>query len=207
MAKLPPLYFSREQFADYWTSLLSRIRQDDECEQVYTGIVQHPIIALQQQNQQQITDYHITLVAEAVLNADPIAPADRLLASIQVAAAATGARDPAARADEDRPMHTRDEEQNGDESQAEAVEKEHPDVAVEPGVLLVVAPLAAHVGPAVGRRVLCEVVRPQRVGHPEQPLRRELAREDEAVAIAGEAISRQLDEHGDREDGGGVTTR
>ena len=126
-------------------------------------------------------------------------------ASFSLAGAAL--RDPAARADEDRPMHPRDEEQHGDEPKAEAVQEEDPHVAVEPGVLLVVAPLAAHVFPAVGRRVLREVVRPQRVGHPEQPLRRELAREDEAVAIAGEAISRQLDEHGDREDGGGVTTR
>ena len=75
-------------------------------------------------------------------------------ASFSLAAAAAGAREPAARADEDRPMHPRDEEQHGDESKAEAVQEEDPHVAVEPGVLLVFAPLAAHVFPAVGRRVL-----------------------------------------------------
>ena len=92
--KLPPLYFSREQFADYWTSLLSRICQDDDCEKVYTGLMPHPIIALQARNQQQILRYNLELIAEAVLSVNPIEPADRLLASVQVAATAAGVTPP-----------------------------------------------------------------------------------------------------------------
>lgn len=92
--KLPPLYFSREQFADYWTSLLSRIRQDDDCEKIYTGLMPHPIVALQTRNQQQIINYNLELIAEAVLAINPIEPADRLLASVQVAAAASNVNPP-----------------------------------------------------------------------------------------------------------------
>ena len=93
-AKLPPLYFSREQFADYWTSLLSRIRQDDDCEKVYTGLMPHPVIALQTINQQQILNYNVNLVSEEILTVNPIEPADRLLASVQVAAAANNITPP-----------------------------------------------------------------------------------------------------------------
>ena len=84
--KLPPLCFSREQFADYWTTLISRVRQDDECDKVFTGVTQHPLIELQQKNQQQILAYNLTLVSEAVLAVDPMWPADYLIASIKVAA-------------------------------------------------------------------------------------------------------------------------
>ena len=87
-AKLPPLYFSREQFAYYWTSLISRIRQDDHCDKVYTGLMPHPLISLQQKSQQQIIDYQLTLLPEALLQQNPIEPADRLIASIIVAATA-----------------------------------------------------------------------------------------------------------------------
>ena len=34
--KLPPLWYSGEQFADYWTALASRVRQHDECDQLFT---------------------------------------------------------------------------------------------------------------------------------------------------------------------------
>ena len=78
-AKLPPLWFSREQFADYWTSLLSRIRQDDDCEKIYTGLMSHPIVTLQKSNQQQILNYGIQLIPEALLDINPIEPADRFL--------------------------------------------------------------------------------------------------------------------------------
>ena len=84
--KLPPLQFSRELFADYWTAVVSRVRQDDECDQVYSGIFPHPLISLQQSNQQQILSYNCVLVPEEVLKADPIQPADFLIAAIIVAA-------------------------------------------------------------------------------------------------------------------------
>ena len=67
VTKLPPLQFSRELFADCWTAVVSRFRQDDECDKVYSGLMRHPLIALQQQNQQQILNYHCNLVPEEVL--------------------------------------------------------------------------------------------------------------------------------------------
>ena len=85
--KLPALYFSREMFSDYWTALISRVRQDDTCDQVYIGILPHPLVQLQKDNQAQILDYECQLVAEAVLEQNPIEPADKLLAAIRFAAA------------------------------------------------------------------------------------------------------------------------
>ena len=84
--KTPPLWYSGEQFADYWTALTARVRQDDECDQLFTGTMLHPLIELQKQNQQQILDYNLTLVSEEKLKAYPIQPADFLIAAIKVAA-------------------------------------------------------------------------------------------------------------------------
>ena len=86
ITKLPPLQFSRELFADYWTAVISRVRQDDECDKIYSGVMKHPLIALQQKNQQQILAYHCTLVPEEVLRDNPIQPAEFLVAAIVIAA-------------------------------------------------------------------------------------------------------------------------
>ena len=86
--KAPPLWFSREMFADYWTALESRVRQDDDCDRVYTGTMQHPLIDLQQRNREQIRSYNCELVSDALLLADPIRPTEMLIASIIVAAVA-----------------------------------------------------------------------------------------------------------------------
>ena len=86
--KTPPLWFSREMFADYWTALESRVRQDDDCDQVYTGTMRHPLIDLQRHNRDQIRQYNCELITDAVLTADPIRPTEMLIASIIVAAVA-----------------------------------------------------------------------------------------------------------------------
>ena len=75
-------------FADYWTALESRVRQDDDCDRVYTGLMQHPLIDLQQRNRDQIRAYNCELVTDAMLIADPIRPTEMLIASIIVAAVA-----------------------------------------------------------------------------------------------------------------------
>ena len=85
--KLPPLWFSSEQFADYWTALISRVRQNDDCDSLFTGKMLHPLIALQKENQQQILTYSLTLVAEEKLKIDPIQPTEFLIAAILTAAA------------------------------------------------------------------------------------------------------------------------
>ena len=85
--KVSPLSFSRQQFADYWTALISRVRQDDDCDQVFSGSMPHPMVLFQKQNHQQILDYGLTLIAEAVLAVNPIQPAELLLQEIKHAAA------------------------------------------------------------------------------------------------------------------------
>ena len=88
-----PLTFSREHFADYYTALVSRIRATDECDGVFTGYIPHPLIELQSENQQEILDYGISLVAPALLTHRPFEPADELVYSIEQAAARAN-RDP-----------------------------------------------------------------------------------------------------------------
>ena len=61
------LTFTREFYADYHTALLSNIRTDDACNDVYTGAQPHPLVELQLLNQNQILVYKINLVPEAVL--------------------------------------------------------------------------------------------------------------------------------------------
>ena len=75
--KTPPLWYSNEQFADYWTALTSRVRQHEECDQLFTGTMKHPLIDLQSQNQKQILDYRLTLVSEEKLKLDPFQPTTR----------------------------------------------------------------------------------------------------------------------------------
>ena len=84
--KHQPLWFSRELFTDYWTALISRVRQDETCDRVFSGKMPHPLIKLQKLNQQQILGYECTLVAEAVLLHNPIEPAEQLIIEISDAA-------------------------------------------------------------------------------------------------------------------------
>ena len=85
--KPQPLWFTRELFTDYWTALISRVRQDETCDQVYSGTLPHPLIRLQKQNQKQILEYKCTLVPEAVLQHNPIEPAEKLVRDVKNAAA------------------------------------------------------------------------------------------------------------------------
>ena len=88
-AKQTRLTFSGEFFADYHTSLVSRIRADDSCEELYTGYLPHPLIELQQRNQQQILDYGIELVAPAVLEHTPFEPTEYFIRAVKRAATAS----------------------------------------------------------------------------------------------------------------------
>ena len=87
-SKLPPLWYSSEQFADYWTALTSRVRQDDELDKLFTGIMAHPLVALQNSNRSQIEDdYHLNLISDEKLKAYPIQSAEYFIAAVKVAAA------------------------------------------------------------------------------------------------------------------------
>ena len=93
----PRLTFSREYYADYHTALLSQFRADDDCNDVYTGAQKHPLIELQLLNQQQILDYNIHLVAEAVLQSRPFAPTEDFIYRVKLAAAAKNVDPPLAK--------------------------------------------------------------------------------------------------------------
>ena len=92
--KTPPLWFSNEQFADYWTTLTFRVRQHEECDQLFTGAMKHPLIDLQRETQKQILDYRLTLVSEEKLKQEPFQPTEFLLAAIKVAAQESDADPP-----------------------------------------------------------------------------------------------------------------
>ena len=71
-SRLPSLYFVREQFANYWTDLIVRVRQNDDCDRVYTGILPNPVILLQRLCSAQITGYRVPLVTDFDLHNNPL---------------------------------------------------------------------------------------------------------------------------------------
>ena len=89
VAKFPRLTYSREFFADYLTTLISRIRQSGETDAVYSGATPHPLISLQTSNQTQLTSLHITLVAPAFLKYHPFAPTERFIVDVNTKSTAT----------------------------------------------------------------------------------------------------------------------
>ena len=82
VSKLPRLEFSRPFFADYFTSLLSQIRCDKDCEALYTGKQKHPLIAVQADNTHQLQTLHIQFIPEAVLVFRPFAPTDNFIVDV-----------------------------------------------------------------------------------------------------------------------------
>ena len=82
VTRFPRLQFSCEHFAGYLTALLSKIRQDAVCDAIFTGITQHPVIALQATNQQQLTGLQIPFVAPAYLEFHPFIPTELLIAQV-----------------------------------------------------------------------------------------------------------------------------
>ena len=85
-SKLPRLYFVRDQFADYWTKLVARVRQNDDCDRVYTGALPNPVIQLQKLCSATIAGYHVPLVTDFDLQNNPLDAVDRFQAAILVAA-------------------------------------------------------------------------------------------------------------------------
>ena len=81
-AKYHRLEFSQEFFADYFTSLLSQIRCDKDCEALYTGKQKHPLILVQTQNQRQLQTLHIQFIPEAVLVFRPFAPTEKFILDV-----------------------------------------------------------------------------------------------------------------------------
>ena len=82
VAKLSRLEFSQLFFADYFTSLLSQIRCDKDCEAIYTGKQKHPLILVQAQNSQQLQTLHVQFVPAAVLLYRPFAPTDNFILEV-----------------------------------------------------------------------------------------------------------------------------
>ena len=83
------LYLSREFFADYLTALLTRIRQDEKCNGIYTGKQKHPLVAVQRLNQRQLQTLHINFIPEATLTFTPFRPADNFIVEVNTKSNAT----------------------------------------------------------------------------------------------------------------------
>ena len=81
--------FSHDFFADYHTALITDIRADDNCNDVYTGVKAHPLIDLQKLNQSQILAYKVSLVAEEVSHLRPFLPAEIFIHAVKLAAQAS----------------------------------------------------------------------------------------------------------------------
>ena len=64
----PLLVFSRDNFDDYWTALLSDCRSDDVADRVYTGSLQHQLLAFQVTNAEALQALEI-----------PILPANQIM--------------------------------------------------------------------------------------------------------------------------------
>ena len=87
------LLYSREQFDDYWTALLARVRQHEDCDNLYTGATKHPVLALQSQHSAQIKEYAIPLIPPDIFAANPLASATKFISEVQSAASIAG-KDP-----------------------------------------------------------------------------------------------------------------
>ena len=89
-AQTQKLLYSREQFDDYWTALLARVRQHEDCDNLYTGVTQHPLLALQSQHSAQIKEYAIPLVPPDILKANPLGAATKFIIDVTRAARTAG---------------------------------------------------------------------------------------------------------------------
>ena len=84
------LFYNREQFADYWTALLARVRQTDEMDAVYSGFTPHPLIALVDEQADEIRRLRVPFVTAEQLRQNPLESTDRFIKAIIVAAVAAG---------------------------------------------------------------------------------------------------------------------
>ena len=84
------LFYNREQFADYWTALLARVRQTDEMDSVYSGITPHPLIALVDEQANEIQRLRVPFVTREQLLRNPLESTDRFIKAITVTAVAAG---------------------------------------------------------------------------------------------------------------------
>ena len=84
------LFYNREQFTDYWTALLARVRQTDEMDSVYSGITPHPLIALVDEQANEIQRLRVPFVTREQLLRNPLESTDRFIKAITVAAVAAG---------------------------------------------------------------------------------------------------------------------
>ena len=84
------LFYNREQFADYWTALIARVRQTDDMDGIYAGTIPHPLIGLVQSQAQQIRQLQVPFVSNEELENNPLESTDRFIKALTVAAVATG---------------------------------------------------------------------------------------------------------------------
>ena len=79
----PRLYLSQEFFTDYFTALLTRVRQDPKCNALYTGKQKHPLLGVQAANTAQLQRLNIQFIPEATLIYNPFRPADKFILDVE----------------------------------------------------------------------------------------------------------------------------
>ena len=79
------LFFSEENFEDYWTALIAKVRRDDECDSLFSGSLLHPLPAFQARNAAAIAAYNVALVPVNLLGSNPLQPTEEFIQLIKLA--------------------------------------------------------------------------------------------------------------------------
>ena len=80
----PLLVFSRDNFDDYWTALLSDCRSDDVADHVYTGSLQHPLLTFQVTNAEALQALEIQILPATQFDLDPLDIYSRFLDQVHI---------------------------------------------------------------------------------------------------------------------------
>ena len=80
----PLLVFSRDNFDDYWTALLSDCRSDDVADRVYTGSLQHPLLTFQVTNAEALQALEIPILPATQFDLDPLDIYSRFLDQVHI---------------------------------------------------------------------------------------------------------------------------
>ena len=67
----PRLYFTREQFDDYWIALLAKIRRDETANRIISGELNNPLVRYQQRNSASLRQLRVPFIPTEDIMRDP----------------------------------------------------------------------------------------------------------------------------------------
>ena len=79
----PRLLYSRENFADYWTALHAQLCRTEECDQLVSGRLSHPLVALADRRQGELYRLGVLAPTAEQLDRDPIGCCDEFIIFLQ----------------------------------------------------------------------------------------------------------------------------